>query len=380
MRAFTDEPVDPGGVRRAVAAAVTAPAPHHTTPWRFVLVEDPDAPHAAARRDARRVDRRTCAATGSPTSRSRGAPGAATCCAARRYLVVPCLVADGAHDYPDARRAAAEREMFLVAMGAGVENLLVALAAEGLGSAWVSQHDVLPRRRPGRARPAADVGPDGCGRRGPSRLPTRRTPRPRPLRLRRPPMNPPVAWLRAAALLCDLDGTLVDSSASVERAWRRWADQRASVMVGSIEDLLAHQRGRVADDTIRAYAPSLSDAEVAADAVDHLAGQSADSADTVALPGAAMVVGELVGLGARWAVVTSADRTLTRVRLAAAGLPVPAALVTARRRDAQQAGPRRIPCGRSSARRRPGAVPRRRGRTGRGGGRARRRGSGAARR
>lgn len=137
VRAFTAEPVDPGAVRRAVAAAITAPAPHHTTPWRYVEVSCDttrkallDGMLAAWVADLRgdgfgeqaieRRVRRGDVLRGAPT------------------LIVPCLVADGAHQYPDARRSAAEREMFVVAMGAGVQGLLIALAAQGLGSAWVS--------------------------------------------------------------------------------------------------------------------------------------------------------------------------------------------------------------------------------------------------
>nr|WP_218909080.1 coenzyme F420-0:L-glutamate ligase [Nocardiopsis sinuspersici] len=137
VRSFTDDPVDGALVRRAVASAVTAPAPHHTTPWRFVLVESArtrkrllDAMLQAWVADLR-GDGFTEEQIARRTRRGdvlRGAP----------YLVVPFLVADGAHPYPDERRADAERSMFLVAMGAGVQSLLVGLAMEGLGSAWIS--------------------------------------------------------------------------------------------------------------------------------------------------------------------------------------------------------------------------------------------------
>jgi coenzyme F420-0:L-glutamate ligase/coenzyme F420-1:gamma-L-glutamate ligase len=117
---------------------VTAPAPHHTTPWRFVLVDTDEARSAllAAMRREWVTDLR---ADGTPEDViARRLRSSDSLLGSAPYLVVPCLVTDGAHDYPDERRSTAEREMFLVAMGAGVQNFLVALTAVGLGSGWVS--------------------------------------------------------------------------------------------------------------------------------------------------------------------------------------------------------------------------------------------------
>lgn len=141
VRAFTDDAVDKEAVRRAVAAAVTSPAPHHTTPWRFVVVTERKGALLDAMAEAWAADLRADGFDEPAVIRRltrgdvlRNAP----------CLVVPCLVQEGAHAYPDPRRQAAEERMFVVAMGAAVQSLLVQLATEGLGSAWVSSTMFCP--------------------------------------------------------------------------------------------------------------------------------------------------------------------------------------------------------------------------------------------
>jgi coenzyme F420-0:L-glutamate ligase / coenzyme F420-1:gamma-L-glutamate ligase len=137
VRAFTAQPVDPAAVDRAIAAALTAPAPHHSEPWRFVVVSSLAARLALldAMQDAWAADLRGDGFTEEQIVRrlKRGGP-----LRDAPLIVVPCLELSAVHPYPDDRRTRAERDMFTVAMGAAVQNFLVALAVENLGSAWIS--------------------------------------------------------------------------------------------------------------------------------------------------------------------------------------------------------------------------------------------------
>lgn len=136
VRRFSDEPVPPQALAEAVADALTAPAPHHSTPIRFVRVTGSARTRLldAMRADWER-DLRADGHTGEVLARRLSRGDLLRTCP---ELVLPFVDdAAGAHDYPDARRAACEETMFTVAGGAAVQSLLVALAARGLGSCWV---------------------------------------------------------------------------------------------------------------------------------------------------------------------------------------------------------------------------------------------------
>lgn len=136
VRSFDTRAVSPEDIRAACADALTAPAPHHTHPVRFVWLRDPARRTALLEAMTRRWRSDLTADDKTPDSiEARLRRGRILYDAPE--LVIPFLVADGAHEYPDPRRNECEHTMFTVAAGGAVNALLVALSVRGLGSCWV---------------------------------------------------------------------------------------------------------------------------------------------------------------------------------------------------------------------------------------------------
>ncbi len=137
-------PVPATALRAAVAAAATAPAPHHTRPWRMLRLTTTTRTRLLAAM-ARRW-RADLTGDGVPEATiTRRLERSDEVLRAAPELLVPFVVLDGAHRYPDARRTVAERDLFVLSGGAALQNLQVVLAGHGLGAAWISSTVFCPQ-------------------------------------------------------------------------------------------------------------------------------------------------------------------------------------------------------------------------------------------
>ncbi|MFF7166810.1 HAD family hydrolase [Streptomyces sp. NPDC008086] len=131
--------------------------------------------------------------------------------------------------------------------------------------------------------------------------------------------------LTARALLLDMDGTLVNSDAAVERIWRRWSERHGL----DADEVMKVVHGRQGYASMALLLPDRPMEQNHADNARMLAEETADVVGVVPIPGAPEFLASLRGLGLAHALVTSADVALSAARMAAAGLELPDVRVTA---------------------------------------------------
>jgi len=144
IRRFGAGEVPREAVEEAARAACAAPAPHHTRPWLFVVLASPAAKRRllGAMAEAWRADLLVEGAPEHLIERRLATSDALL--GAAPLLVVPCMRTSGALEFPNEERRRAERDMFVLSAGAATQNLLLALHAQGLASAWTASTLMCP--------------------------------------------------------------------------------------------------------------------------------------------------------------------------------------------------------------------------------------------
>ena len=134
IRKFSNKPVPKALILEVLEAAGWAPSAHNAQPWRFIILQDANvkrelaqkmadawaadlAKDGAAAEECKRIER---------MERFTNSPG----------LVLACLTMDGLRKYRDVKRQSYERDLAVESLGAGLENLLLAAYAVGLGACW----------------------------------------------------------------------------------------------------------------------------------------------------------------------------------------------------------------------------------------------------
>lgn len=138
IRAFAPEPVPRATLDALVEAACLAPAPHHSRPWRWVVIDTGAGKQALA--DGMGTRWRTdLTADGLPDEAiDELVAKSYTKLTSAPALVLGCLTWAGLDRYPDEARRRAEWGMALLSLGAAAENLMLAAADSGLASCWVA--------------------------------------------------------------------------------------------------------------------------------------------------------------------------------------------------------------------------------------------------
>ena len=141
VRSFAPRAVEPELIVEALAHAKRAPAPHHTKPWKFIVIDDRapllDAMAKQWRTDLEELDGLDPDAIDARIARGNVLLNAPT-------VVLGFVSLEHAHAYADDRRQRAERDLFMLSGGAALENFMVTLAARGVGTAWISSTVFCP--------------------------------------------------------------------------------------------------------------------------------------------------------------------------------------------------------------------------------------------